>query len=98
MIARDSLDQALRFYDSVQLTHNQVLEAPERWPVYPFNNGALQSIRKRSVIRFSNYLIFYRMVEDHVEIIRVIHGARDQMVYPLRKIPPTRRLARKRQR
>lgn len=27
--------------------------------------------------RFADYLIFYRRFEDRIEILRVLHGARD---------------------
>jgi len=34
-------------------------------------------IRFRTISGFSNYLIFYRQVDTVLEIIRVLHGARD---------------------
>jgi toxin ParE1/3/4 len=37
----------------------------------------LIEVRKRSVIGFRNYLVFYRVDSGRVEIIRVLHGARD---------------------
>ena len=37
----------------------------------------LGQIRYRTVLDFKNYLIFYRRVDDVLEIIRVLHGARD---------------------
>ena len=37
----------------------------------------LGEIRYRTVINFKNYLIFYRRVDDVLEIVRVLHGARD---------------------
>ncbi|MFN0058974.1 MAG: type II toxin-antitoxin system RelE/ParE family toxin [Planctomycetota bacterium] len=37
----------------------------------------LSGIRKWAVPGFGNYLIFYRPLGIHVEIIRVLHGSRD---------------------
>ena len=34
-------------------------------------------IRYRTISGFKNYLIFYRRVDSVLEIIRVLHGARD---------------------
>jgi plasmid stabilization system protein ParE len=28
--------------------------------------------------RFRNYLIYYRVLDDRVELVRAVHGARDQ--------------------
>ncbi len=76
-IARDSVEQAMRFYDSVAETYTMILEAPKRWPVYGFTHPRLKDLRKRSVLGFTNHLVFYRIDADMVEIVRVLHGARD---------------------
>jgi len=34
-------------------------------------------IRYQTVLEFKNYLIFYRRVDSVLEIVRVLHGARD---------------------
>lgn len=39
--------------------------------------GRLTGIRSLPVPGFRNYLIFYRIQGDQLEIIRVLHGARD---------------------
>jgi toxin ParE1/3/4 len=76
-IAQDNLDAALRFYDAVEKTYREIREHPKRWARYELNHPRLQELRKRSVIGFNKYLIFYRIDADMVEIIRVLHGARD---------------------
>ncbi|HEX3355708.1 MAG TPA: type II toxin-antitoxin system RelE/ParE family toxin [Tepidisphaeraceae bacterium] len=76
-IARQSLEQALRFYDAVADTYKLILQAPSRWPIYEFSNPRLGGIRKRAVRGFRNHLVFYRIDSNKVEIIRVLHGARD---------------------
>ena len=76
-IASTSVDQALRFCDAVQSTYALILDAPERWAMYGFAHPRLAELRKLSVIGFSNHLVFYRIDADMVEIVRVLHGARD---------------------
>ena len=39
----------------------------------------MKDARVRLVKKFSNYLIFYRIETDRIEILRVLHGARDYM-------------------
>ena len=34
-------------------------------------------IRYRTISGFRNYLIFYRRVDDILEVVRLLHGARD---------------------
>ncbi|MDR0328190.1 MAG: type II toxin-antitoxin system RelE/ParE family toxin [Planctomycetaceae bacterium] len=36
-----------------------------------------RQIRYRTILDFRNYLIFYRRVDSVLEIIRILHGARD---------------------
>jgi toxin ParE1/3/4 len=42
-----------------------------------FRKPAAAGIRSWSISGFTNHLIFFRPVEDGVEILRVIHGAQD---------------------
>jgi len=76
-IARDNLDAALRFYDAVERTYRLIRDHPKRWPRYEIDHPRLSGLRKRSVIGFRNFLVFYHIERDLVEIIRVLHGARD---------------------
>ena len=42
-----------------------------------FSNPTLADIRQYSIKGFGRYLIFYRATDSGVEILRVLHGARD---------------------
>lgn len=42
-----------------------------------FSNPKLSGIRQYPVRVFKNCLIFYRATESEVEVLRVLHGARD---------------------
>lgn len=76
-IADDSIDQSTRFLDSLNATYKLILEQPHRWPLYGFVHPRLKDIRKRAVTGFTNHLVFYRIDTEMVEIVRVLHGARD---------------------
>ena len=76
-IARDNLDAALRFYDAVDRTYRQIRDHPQRCPRYDLDHLRLRGLRKCSVTGFRNYLVFYHIDADMVEVIRVLHGARD---------------------
>jgi toxin ParE1/3/4 len=76
-IAQNSVEQAARFYDAAAATYKQLLEYPDRWAIYGFTDPRLRDLRKYSIIGFPNHLVFYRIDSDMVEIVRVVHGARD---------------------
>lgn len=44
---------------------------------FPVNNPRLQGIRCARVRRWRKHLIFYRPVVGGIEVIRVLHGARE---------------------
>jgi toxin ParE1/3/4 len=68
-----------RFYDSVEETYQQIAENPPWKGLGHFRQAEIKNIRVCPVTGFSNYLIFYRVERDRIEILRVLHGARDYM-------------------
>jgi len=42
-----------------------------------FSKSELTDIRSLVITDFPNYIIFYRVLSDAVQIVRVLHGARD---------------------
>jgi len=42
-----------------------------------FGDARLHNVRMWPVPKFRRYLVFYRELADVVEIVRVVHGARD---------------------
>jgi toxin ParE1/3/4 len=72
-----SLETALRFYDAASVTFGKIASMPgigERWPS---TNPRLAGLRVWRIEGFEKHLIFYRVTDDGIEIIRVIHAARD---------------------
>ena len=77
-IAQDSVEQAFRVYDSIDETFRLIREAPQAWPIYELiDHPRLAGVRRRPVVGFQNYLVFYLLSEGIVDVLRVLHGARD---------------------
>jgi toxin ParE1/3/4 len=76
-IAKDDIGAALRFYDAVARAYEQLLDRPGIAPSRDFGHPRLNALRMWPVPHFPNHLIFYRPVEDGIEIVRVLHAARD---------------------
>ena len=76
-IARDNESAALRFTEAVQSAFERLLEFPSIGAIRSFRNKQLEGLRAWPIPGFKNYLIFYRIESDWIEIIRVLHGARD---------------------
>lgn len=76
-IARDSLDTAERFLDAAEAAFQLLASTPELGTLCEFRSPEAAGIRMWSIRGFENYVVFYRPIEDAVDIVRVIHGARD---------------------
>ncbi len=76
-LGRESVPLGRRFYTAVQETCKALAEFPNLGREREVFSPHLLGLRSHAVQGFENYLIFYRPVADGVEIIRVLHGARD---------------------
>lgn len=72
-----SLDVALRFYDAVQVSFDLLARNPHIGVQRDSKRPELAGIRIWRVTGFEKHLIFYRPLEDGIEVVRVIHGQRD---------------------
>jgi toxin ParE1/3/4 len=77
VIAADNPSAAIRFVDAVRATEKLLLDAPGVGTARDYGNPALAGMRWHSVKGFRRYLIFYIPRSDGIEIVRVLHGARD---------------------
>jgi toxin ParE1/3/4 len=68
---------AARFLDAADETFQQLLRSPELGATGEFRARHLKGIRRWRVNGFESFLVFYRPVDDGIEIVRVLHGARD---------------------
>lgn len=76
-IAESNLDASDRFLASAEETFKQLDQMPQMGRLCQFSHPSLDGIRQRAVKGFRRYIIFYRATDLGIEIIRVIHGARD---------------------
>jgi toxin ParE1/3/4 len=76
-IAADNPDAALRFVKGVRDGERALLEMPGMGASRAYRNPALHGTRMALVPDFRAYLIFYRPIADGIEIVRILHGARD---------------------
>jgi toxin ParE1/3/4 len=72
-----SLETALRFYDATGATFEKIARMPGIGQQRESANPRLMGLRVWRVEGFENHLIFYRPANDGIEIVRVLHGARD---------------------
>jgi toxin ParE1/3/4 len=66
-----------RFLTAVSSTFEHLADMPKMGSLCGFQKPALRRVRRWRVEGFENWLIFYIPRRDGVEIIHVIHGARD---------------------
>jgi toxin ParE1/3/4 len=73
---RDLDDQAA-FYDAANTTFEALARMPGMGERRESRQPRLAGMRVGRVEGFENHLIYYRPVEGGIEIVRVLHGARD---------------------
>ncbi len=76
-IAADNPRAADDWYAAVQSAFRFIAQNPALGWRRRFRSPLLRGVRSRSVRPFNHYLIFYLEHPAHVEILRVLHGARD---------------------
>jgi len=76
-IGRDNIEAANRFLLASARTFEFLATSPEIGAVYSTKNKRLVGLRVFRVNRFPNHLVFYLPQTKTIEIVRVLHGARD---------------------
>jgi toxin ParE1/3/4 len=71
------VETAQRFIDATRSTFDELAKMPNLGVLCAFHRPALRRIRRWPVKGFENWLIFYRPRRNGVEIVHLIHGARD---------------------
>jgi toxin ParE1/3/4 len=72
-----SLQLADRFLMAVERTTQQIRSYPNAGNAVRARRSAVNSLRWWSVADFPRYLIYYAPGTDFVEVVRVLHSARD---------------------
>jgi plasmid stabilization system protein ParE len=77
-IGMDSEKAALRFIDEAVKAFDLIADMPGIGSLWEHNDKRLAGIRHTAVSRrFRTFVIFYRVHQDAVEILAVLHGMRD---------------------
>ena len=76
-IARDNRQAADEVIEAAYRLCGILGDHPELGRVRGFSQNALAGLRSFVITDFPNYVIFYRVKGEGVEIVRVLHGARD---------------------
>lgn len=78
LIAEHNVDVSIRFLTNVEETARHLSICPISGTSCRFRNPVVRGLRMITVRRFRNYLIYFRLIDDRVELIRLVHGARHQ--------------------
>jgi toxin ParE1/3/4 len=76
-IAANNFDAALRFFDAARQTFSQLAQMPGIGSLYNIENPRLVGLRKWAIRGFDKHLIFYVERDECIEIVRLLHAARD---------------------
>ena len=76
-IAHDNLDAAERFLDAAEAGFRFLARTPSAGATREYLTPALKGLRMWPIKGFEKYLVFYRPVPGGLEIVRVLHAARD---------------------
>ena len=63
------------FLVALEETLRMLSNQPMSGQIYKISDNL--ELRRFRVKRFGKYLLFYRALDKHIELVRVIHGARD---------------------
>lgn len=74
---RAGIGVAERYLAAVNDTCFRLASHPETGRLYDCGIAHLEGLRRAAVKGFETYLIFYMTVSSGIDIIRVLHGARD---------------------
>jgi toxin ParE1/3/4 len=72
-----SLQLADRFLMAVEHTTQQIRRYPNAGALFRTQRSSLMGLRWWSVADFPRYLLYYVVRPDRLDIVRVLHGARD---------------------
>jgi toxin ParE1/3/4 len=76
-IAQDDPDAARRLFDAVASTLSMLEGRPRLGRRVPFPSRHLRGLRMRGVTEFPNQIVFYLATKDGIEVVRILHAARD---------------------
>ncbi|MBE9129379.1 MULTISPECIES: type II toxin-antitoxin system RelE/ParE family toxin [unclassified Coleofasciculus] len=76
-ISQDNLDAGDRFLYAVEATFQQIAKLPGIGRFSGFTHPRLTQVRQFPVKGFKNYLIYYQVQEDIIDIMHVFQGSQN---------------------
>ncbi len=76
-LSQENPESARRFLAAIEETIQQLLTIPGLGRVRKYLNPKLKDLRSWRIRGFEKWLVFYRPTDDRIEIVRILHGARD---------------------
>lgn len=76
-LSEDNLDVSERFLFAAEKTFQKLSQFPQRGKLSNLTHPQLRDVRQQAIEGFRKHIIFYRLTDSEVEIVRVIHGTRD---------------------
>jgi toxin ParE1/3/4 len=72
----DNLQAALDFIDAAEKAFQSLAQMPELAPLWEGSRTRFPGMRVWPIPEFPKHLVFYRPLQDGIEVIRVCYGAR----------------------
>ncbi len=72
-----SVEAGIGFFNAAHTTFEDLLAIPGIGKIRNVSTARLAGLRKWRVSGYERYLIFYRPAPGGIDIVRVLHGARD---------------------
>jgi toxin ParE1/3/4 len=66
-----------RFLDAAERTLAVLAKSPGIGAAHKTKKRELSGLRSLPVSKFKKYVLFYHTFDDRIELVRVLHGARD---------------------
>lgn len=76
-ISQHSPDAAERFLDAVEATFSFLADHPLLGGLCSFNHPEAHGLRRWQIHRFKHYAAYYRPLPNGIEVVRLLHSARD---------------------
>ena len=76
-LAERDVALAVRFLDATEETFLTLAQSPDLGSPYSGGAELLEGLRVWRVDGFRNHLIYYRTVDEGIQVVRVLHAARD---------------------
>ncbi|GET39773.1 type II toxin-antitoxin system RelE/ParE family toxin [Microseira wollei] len=77
ILLNGNADAAVRFLSAAETTFAQLATMPRIGKVTQLVLSRLGEVRQWRIREFEEHLIFYRIQETTIEILRLLHGSRD---------------------